>query len=326
MRKPRALAAERDRADRLVPLDVLGRDFQLSSLARTLLFAIAAPRLRGELARVYGILANDPARASVDEMLLAQLHGSTQAIAHELDGDRPLRRFGLVRAGDAERPFAALTVEPFVIRYLASQPADGEPDPQLVVRTTDRAFGELHVPRDATLRALRFLAATGDRPARIVVHGRTGSGRHTLLAALAARAGRSLGVIDVAQVDALAGVLRRAMLRGLVPCVDGLDAAEPEVARDHLAALRDHPGPVAVVLPAGAPIPLDAGYLQLDLPPRDERARGESWRVALERHAIPLADASELAARYIASAPASSSACAARSRAGRRAPRRRPRG
>ena len=52
--------AERGRAGRLTPLDVLARDFHLSPLAVAILFAIGAPRMRGELARLYGILANDP--------------------------------------------------------------------------------------------------------------------------------------------------------------------------------------------------------------------------------------------------------------------------
>jgi SpoVK/Ycf46/Vps4 family AAA+-type ATPase len=92
------------------------------------------------------------------------------------------------------------------------------------------------------------------------------------------------------------------MLRGLVPCVDGLEvvssAEDPDTKIQLAAVLRGHPGPIAVRLPAEAPIPLDPGYLQLDVPARDERARGVSWGVALDRHQIDLPDASELAARY----------------------------
>src|SRR5439155_3980826 len=112
---------------RLTRRQVLARDFQLSPLAVAVLFAIAAPRLRGELARMYGILANDPGRPLVDELLLGQLLGSRlgQQIARELDGDRPLRKFGLVRVGAGDRPFAALSVDPLVARYLANQPAEG---------------------------------------------------------------------------------------------------------------------------------------------------------------------------------------------------------
>ena len=53
-------AATRQRAGRLLPIDVLQRDFNLSDIAIAILFTVVAPRLRGELARLYGILANDP--------------------------------------------------------------------------------------------------------------------------------------------------------------------------------------------------------------------------------------------------------------------------
>ena len=124
-------------------------------------------------------------------------------------------------------------------------------------------------------------------PVRIVVRGRTGAGRHTLLASLAARAGRALGIIDLSTVprepsrgaQTLAAVLRRAMLRGLIPCVDGLElisSEDPDTKIQIGAALRNHPGPIAVRLPTDARIPLDPGYLSLDLPVLDERRSSRS--------------------------------------------------
>ena len=310
----RAIAdeARSERGGRLTPLDVLARDFELSPLAVDLLFVILAPRLRGELARLYGILANDPGRALVDEFLLGQLLGTDMIpeIARELDGDRPLRRFGLVRVATSDRPFAGLTVDPLVIRNITNQPAEGEPDQYLVVRRVDRDLDELHLPRALISRALRYLGTPrDDEPLRMVVRGRTGVGRHTLLTSLAARAGRSLGVIDLATVPreagglatVLEGALRRAMLRGLVPCVDGVEVAgvdDPDTRTQLMAVLRAHPGPIAIRLPTDAQIPLDPGYLLLDVPSRNERERVITWTVALERHAIDLSDPSELAARY----------------------------
>jgi hypothetical protein len=305
-------ASDRARGGRLVPLDVLARDFQLSPLATTILFAVAAPRLRGELARLYGILANDPARPLVDEHLLGLILGPAYApqIARELDGDRPLRTFGLVRVGPQDRPFAALSTDPLVARTIANQSVDGEPDQFLRVRSVDRDLEELQVPREIIAKGLRFLAMPRDgEPVRLAVRGRTGSGRHTLLTSLASRAGRSLGVIDLSTMprepgrlaETLAGVLRRAMLRGLVPCVDGLElvgSEDPDTKVQLAVVLRAHPGPLAVRLPAEAQVPLDPGYLLLDIPSRNEHKRAESWAIALERHRIDLSDASELAARY----------------------------
>ncbi|HEX2691473.1 MAG TPA: hypothetical protein VHN14_32905, partial [Kofleriaceae bacterium] len=309
------VTADRARAPHLTPLDVLAIDCELSPTAVAILFAILAPRLRGELARLYGILANDPGRPLVDEhllgQLLVQLLGDQPAqIARELDGDRPLRRLGLVQVGDGERPFAALSVDPLVVRTVANFELDGEPDPHLTVRAPDRELEDLHLPRALIGKALRYVAASRDgEPARIVVRGRTGSGRHTLLASLAARAHRSIGIVDLTAMPrdpsrlpaTLGAALRRAKLRGVLPCIDGLEQAlvsGPDSKVQLGVVLRDHPGPLALRLPADAQIPLDPGYLLLDIPARNERQRGESWAAALERHDIDLPDPSELAARY----------------------------
>jgi len=309
------VAADRSRGGRLTPLDVLAVDCGLSPTAVAIVFAILAPRLRGELARLYGILANDPDRPLVDEHLLGQLLGQLLSgdpgpIARELDGDRPLRRHGLVQVGPGERPFAALTVDPLVVRYVANFDLDGEPDPHVVVRDADRELDELHLPRELVMKALRYLSADRtDEPARLVVRGRTGGGRHTLLAALAARAHRALGIIDLTTMPreatrlaaALAAALRRCKLRGLLPCIDGSELAgadDPDAKIQLGIVLRDHHGPLALRLPTDARVALDPGYLLLDLPQRNERQRGESWAISLERHAIELPDASELAARY----------------------------
>jgi len=305
-------AATRQRAGRLLPIDVLQRDFNLSDIAIAILFTVVAPRLRGELARLYGILANDPGRPLVDEHLVGLVLGPgySEEIARELDGDRPLRRYGLIRVGAGDRPFASLTVDPLVVRYIANQPAEGEPDQYLTVRPSTRELEELEIPRAGIIRAVRFLSSAREgEPARIVVRGRSGSGRHTFLASLAARAGRDLGVIDLATVPRDAGilaavleaVLRRALLRGLIPCVDGLEvvsADDPDMRTQVQAVLRNHPGPIALRMPSETQVILDPGYLLVDLPVRNERERGESWATALARHQIDLPDTSELAARY----------------------------
>jgi hypothetical protein len=306
-------AAYAARDGRAAPLEALARDFGLSPLASILLFAIAAPRLRAELARVYGILANDPGRPLVDEHLLALLVGENpHVVSSELDANRPLRRHGLVQLGAGTRPFAALTVEPLVVRYLAGQDLEGEADDVLTARHADRPLDGLDLPRELIVSALQFLAAPREgegEGVRIVVRGRTGAGRHTLLAALAARVGRAIGIIDLMAapreparvVAALETELRRAKLRGLVPCVDGLEligSDDPDLRQQITAVLRRHPGPLAVRLPIGARPSLDPGYLLLDIPARTEYERVASWTAALDRHAIELADATDLAARY----------------------------
>ena len=316
--------------DRRTPIEVLAHDFQLSPVATSIVLAIAAPRLSDELARLYAILANDSRRPLVDEFLLRHILGEehTSAISRELDGDRPLRKFGMISLSQGERPFVELFVHPLVVRLIANQPLDGEPDPLLTVRSVDRDLEELQMPRSLLIKALRFLStpvsplangpdlefsAGNEGPAadhvRIVVRGRVGSGRHTLICSLAARAGRNVGVIDLSTVPhepvrlaaTLEAVLRRALLRGLLPCVDGLESVgsdEHAAKRQIVAILQAYPGPLALRLPPDATIPLSPGYLLVDLPVRNEMERSQSWANALYRHQIDLPDASELAARY----------------------------
>jgi hypothetical protein len=299
------------RQGRMVPLELLRRDFGLSASAEVLLTLIAAPVLRGLYARLLHILSNDMNRANVDEQMLNTLFGGTSAaeIARDLDSDMPLRKFGIVRVGQGERPFASLTIDPLMARYISRQPLDGETDPYLAVRQSDRSIGELQIPHAVVHRALLDLSHASSMPVRIAVRGRAGVGRHTFLAALAARAGRDLGVIDVSMMtrgttlaDSLKAALRRAQLRGVVPCVDGLQSTisdeDPDTKLRVTTVLRDHPGPLAIRLLPEAQIPFDPGYLLYDIPARNEIARGESWRIAIDRHAVPLTDASDLAARY----------------------------
>ncbi|MGH9888442.1 MAG: hypothetical protein ACREBE_23110, partial [bacterium] len=71
-----ALAAiDLPRGKRLIPIEVLGRQFGRSPLAVSILLAVAGPHLRGDYARLYGVLVNDPARALCDELLVTHLLG-----------------------------------------------------------------------------------------------------------------------------------------------------------------------------------------------------------------------------------------------------------
>ena len=302
--------AERHRSARPTTIELLAQSFDLTPIGVLILLVTGAPRLRGTFARLYKILTNNERRPLVDEQLLVQILGDSfqRQIARELDGDRPLRRFGLVTL-TGDRPNAAIVIDPLVVRFLADRPLEGELDAHLRIRHVDRDIGELQLPRELIARALRFLAQPRDEHARIVVRGRTGAGRHTLLASLAARAGRSVGAIDLALMprDALLlgatleAALRRAKLRGLLPCVDGLEliSADDVDARVQIGAvLRRHPGPLALRLPPDAEINLDPGYLVLDIPARNERQRAESWALALDRYQIDVRDPSELASRY----------------------------
>src|SRR5690606_21568830 len=102
-----------------LPLVELAVEFGLSDAAVKVLAVVAAPALRGEIARLYGVLANDEGRPICDrylvELILAgQNWRRRNQVAAELEADAPLLKYGLVRvlsSTDDQYLFAPMTVE-----------------------------------------------------------------------------------------------------------------------------------------------------------------------------------------------------------------------
>jgi AAA+ superfamily predicted ATPase len=306
------IAQDKERRGARTPLGRLAADFELSPLAIDILSVAAAPSLWGEAARLYGVIANEPTRPLVDELLVSQiLGGNRYDIAQELEPSSPLCRYGLLQLGARPRPFASIVVDPVVLARLRGDSVDFGASSATSVRPADRELDELLMPADLIFMALRYLTRDLDprRPARVVLRGRSGTGRRTLMAALAKHAGRELGVIDASRLprklgeflEALTIELRRSLLRGFIPCViriEDVSFEEPH-ARELLAdVLRLHPGPVALRLPTDAPIPLDPGYVTLDVPLPSETERLTVWQQALTTWGIEVEHPAELAARY----------------------------
>jgi len=206
-----------------------------------------------------------------------------------------------------QRPFRPLRVEPLVLALLRGQ-TGASSDLRVVAAT--RTLEELLIPVALKRRLVAELAPPArSGPGRIVVRGRHGSGRHTLLACLAAGANRQLAVIDVApamrdpeaRVDRIRAALRRAHLLGMLPCLDGLEllASEDLPGRTLVRELlRQHEGPLAVRLPWDASPPLDPGYLLVDLPALAVSERLTAWKAAIAEHGLDARDPADLAGRY----------------------------
>jgi hypothetical protein len=297
-------------AGRLSPLDVICGEHSVSTTGEIVLLFVAAPSLWGELARLYGILSNDSGRATCDELLLWQLLGHSLArrdIARELDPDSPLVHHGLVRVNDRNRPFQSLTADPIVVKLLSGSAVDDDFEHGVARVPASVALDQLMIPSRVIDRALVDMAASPPGLGRIVVTGRSGSGRRTLLAALAQLAGRTLATIDAAmlirekRVPDLAGMLQHADLRGWLPCVDGLDAIPSDDAATRglvRELLRDHVGPLAVRLARHTPPPLVPGYVLIELPTSTIAERAEQWTEILRGAGIAVRDVDELAARF----------------------------
>ena len=291
------------------PLGSLATELGLSPLAIDVLLVVAAPALWSEAARLYGILANDPGRTVVDEALVGQILGGRvgrHALAVELDPRAPLLRLGLISADARSRPFAGLTVHPTILARLRRELPDLGIG--LAARGSDRSLEELAIGAGVISQALAAIARCSG-PARIAVRGRPGAGRRTLLAAIAAEANRALGIVDIsvlprrdgALAHAIAASMRSAQLAGLLPCVLGLEDiafGERDVREAVGEVLRAHPGPLAVVLPADATAPLDAGHIAIDLPVLGEHERIDVWKTALADAGVTVAALETLASRY----------------------------
>ncbi|HEX7843371.1 MAG TPA: ATP-binding protein [Kofleriaceae bacterium] len=299
------------------PVGAMTGELALDPLAVDIVLVIAAAALWGEIARLYGILANDAGRATVDELLVQQVleaRHDRHSVAAALDPRGQLVRLGIVHiAGKRARPFAELTVDPVVLDRLRAV----EPDlgPATAIRTTDRDLASLDIARGVLASAVAALARPRPsvdpsfRAARIAVRGRVGSGRRTLSCALAARAGRDLAVIDALALPRapdlfaaeLQRSLRRAQLIGLVPCIAHLGEVtfDERPARDVAAEpLRLHPGPIFVIASPDETVPFGPGHTSIELPVLAETERRAVWTRALAEASIAVADIDALAARY----------------------------
>jgi hypothetical protein len=285
----RLAAARSHLIGKRAPLDVLCDEHGIGEIGALVLMFVAAPALWGEITRLYSILGNDPARATCDQQLLWQLLGSTASrrdLARELERHSPLLRHGIVRIEHGPPPFQALQIDPSVIKLLAGLPVEDDVEHGVARVPATVALDRFMTQAGVVDRALADLATAPPALGRVVVRGATGSGRRTLLAALAQLAGRTLATIDVTslvrenRLPELARLLQRAHLCGWLPCVDGLDAIASEdsaTRRVIRELLRVHHGPLAVRLAPLAHPPLDPGYVLIDLPSATLTERSAQW-------------------------------------------------
>jgi hypothetical protein len=292
------------------PVGALIDELGLDPLALDLLLVVAAAALWGDVARLYGILANDGGRATVDELLVQELlvgRHDRHAIAAALDPLAPLVRLGVVHVGAKRaRPFAELSIDPVIgDRLRAVNPALG---PATTIRTTTRELASLDIPRPVLESAILDLARAG-RQHRIVLRGSIGSGRRTLACALAHEAGRDVAVIDATALPRhpdlflveLARSLRRAQLTGLVPCIVNLgEVTFDERAGREVAAetLRVHPGPIVIIAAPDETVPVGAGHTAIKLPVLPETERRAVWQRALAEVELSVGNLDAIAARY----------------------------
>jgi hypothetical protein len=325
LRRARARLAERTRvactrtpatiaAGIVPPFVELALDFSLSPIATQVLACIAAPHLRAEIARLYGVLAGIAGRTWCDlhlvELLLAR-DVERDRIASALAGDGALVRWGLVRVERDDRGMR-LTIGDVLADRLRGHARAVDISPVTVRRAADVDLADVMAPIAAKRDLLLALADRDDaRPPRVVIRGRRGSGRHTLIAALAARVGCTIAAIDVERLPrgtaafgaALRAELANAAIARAVPVVSGFESLDPkdaELLHHAREIVRAHPGPIAIRAGVDDELPIAPGFAAVVLPPLSLGDRALAWQRALARRALANdgLDVDALAARF----------------------------
>ena len=293
-----------------LPFHQLAREYELTPIATQILACAVAPRLRTSIARLYGVLAGLQGRSACADHLLDMLveaapgHDLATALARELGPESTLVRHGLVKL--LWRPDQVeVAVDAVLLDRLRGLPRQIQISDATTRRIGDRDVPDVIAP-DAAKRALLLGLADRDpaRPARVVIRGRRGAGRHTLIAAFARRVDRAIAAIDTTLLPtgagfgpALAQELCRADLAGCVPVVSGLEssAREPE-ARIHIQILlRRHPGPLVIRSTPDAELPLDPERIEVTLPALSLGERAAAWERALLARSLGTLDEAALA-------------------------------
>ena len=299
-----------------LPFVELVRELGLSAMAAKILAVVIAPQMRGEIARLYGVLANDVYRPLVDRALVETVIAGSDprmraAVADELLPEATLIRLGVIRRSGDSAVFAGLSVDQVILDRIHGRDVL-EVGGATAICSATRTLEELTMP--ASLKRDVVLALSTPRspaePIRIALRGRRGSGRHSLIATLAAKVGRRVAAIDATRLarqpelfaSELALELSRAQLRRAVPVVSGLEviAADDAERRERIEqVLRTHPGPVVLrVAPETTTLPLAPGYVSFTIPAMSEAERVDAWRTSLERAGVTCDDVEALAQKF----------------------------
>ena len=318
-----ARAAATIAAGTALPYVDLAREMSLSSVATQILLVVVAPLIRGEIARLYGVLANDEHRPLVDRFLVEVLVAAGDPrmraeVAAELAPDAPLLRYGLVRAGGDSPLFAELSADPVLVDRIRGREAGGTNGVTLL-RDATRSFAELRLPDELKRELVLALAEPRpvEAPLRLVLRGRRGAGRHSVIAALAARVGRRVAAIDVGRLPRAAHRLAvglrvelvRAMLRRAIPVISGLETVDASggegqgpitgaITEAITEVIRMHPGPVVIRTTPEGSLPIEPGYVSIKFPPVSESDRTRLWSEALARARLTARDVGDLAQRF----------------------------
>jgi hypothetical protein len=293
--------AQRRAATAGLPFDRLARAFGLSPTEERVIWLLVAVETRPRLRQLLRYAQGDAQRRRAEVGFLEEVVYGRPAVRDlalgELAPDGRLFRHRLVELDAGGEPAWSMRQVHAAQRVVELALGVDRLDPQLAGfanLTLSPAPAPLLLPEGLRDR-VRALVAAGRGDARapiLVVAGREGSGRRSLLGAAAADLGLPLLGLSAKEMPAGAGpaIAREAQLYGALLVVDH---AEPALE----GALRDLPVPIALTQGAEDRRPPSLGreVVLIDVPPLGEAARETLWHRALGEAPI---DFARLAARY----------------------------
>ena len=281
--------------------------FELDALEVHVLAAVAAPDLDPAIERLYAYAWDDFTRKRPDLGFVIRLVAAGDParesyVLDRLDDRGSLRRHRLLVV---ENPDTAWTTRPVrvadrVLAYLRGHdPIDESVADVVRLDRWPRALSEIVLPTAIVDRVRRALASRG---ARVVLAGRAGTGRGTLVEAIAAAHHGSAMRVDLAALlleprtlaERLAAALREAALRGAT-CILEADELDGEVSAT--LAARVGAAVAAAVVPVVFTAPARTAWLaaalgdltEIDVPPPTFEERARLWRAAVSPN-VRLAD------------------------------------
>jgi tRNA A37 threonylcarbamoyladenosine biosynthesis protein TsaE len=277
-----------------LPFIEVCRRYRLPKGAAHILSTVIGAQVFPAFAELLGLLRRERGGAGVDRALLQRLIPEEDArlgevVAH-LAPRAPLVAHGLVLP-QGHRPHDPLEVDPVLIAQVMDH---AEPDVgrACALRSTFLLYEEVLLSEATRTRLDETLARQrrDEDPGAIILRGCVGSGRRTLAAALAARVGRKLSLIDVSLLDepidaSLSIELRRAGLRDTLACVVNLDRAirqhDAWTSRRMATAIEQHLAPVFVVARPEDELGIVRHLADVELGPLDRNQQFQAWKQAL---------------------------------------------
>jgi AAA+ superfamily predicted ATPase len=320
------IAASRD-AGVTLPLDDLRTRLRLTPTEFRALIVVLAIETNQRMRQLMRYLVNDATRMHPDvgllELLVYQAPSLRDRWVAELSPDAPLFRYQLFEPiGRGDEPFLmrAVRLSPRVIEAAVGisrlDPAVAR-YAELIV--APRPFDQLEIPRAEKDHAVALLedalvaGGSGQRRPILLVQGREGAGRRSLVEGAAAELNARLLHVRCGELPrdpvelarAAQAIGREAQLAFAILLLDQVDqlASDPETGRSDRAAiidralLADFPGAIAAVSPRAdsRPVALSRGFVTIELALPTEATRAKLWRRELPNTG-DLAD--RAAARY----------------------------